>query len=222
MTLQLRPAFDTFIRYTSLNLFRDERIIGMQDNNTEIPEQEKELIDRVLDGNHRAFTELVRRYENMIYGFAFKICRNREKAEETFQDTFVNVYRKLHQFDGKAKFSTWLYSIVTNNCFMKNRQRKLDESSVQFEESDHTHGHVRPWTKTPLEEVMSQELKSQLDSAILALPVEYRIVFVLRDIEGLSAQETADILSLSVPAVKSRLHRARVFLREQLNEYMAS
>jgi RNA polymerase sigma-70 factor, ECF subfamily len=222
MTLQLKPIFDTFIWYISLNLFPDECIKGMQDNNTNIPEQDKELIERVLDGNHRAFTELVRRYENMIYGFAFKICRNREKAEETFQDTFVNVYRKLHQFDGKAKFSTWLYSIVTNNCFMKNRQRKLDEASVQFKESEHTHGHVRPWTKTPLEEVMSQELKSHLDSAILRLPVEYRIVFVLRDIEGLSAQETAEILSLSVPAVKSRLHRARVFLREQLNEYMAT
>lgn len=179
------------------------------------------IIKEIRDGQTDAFSELVRRYEDTVFSFAFKVCRNREKAEETVQDTFVNVFRKLHQFDGKSKFSTWLYSIVTNNCLMKNRQRKIDEASVEYNEHDHTSpgAHV-PDNPTPFEFVISREMQGQLDDAILSLPVDYRIVFVLRDIEGFSAQETANILNVSVAAVKSRLHRARSALREQLSEYM--
>jgi RNA polymerase sigma-70 factor, ECF subfamily len=182
---------------------------------------ETNLIKNILDGDTQAFHDLVRQYEDTVFSFAFKVCRNREKAEETVQDTFVNVYRKLHQFDGKSKFTTWLYSIVTNNCLMKNRQRKIDDASVQFDE-EHEHSHNRlSESPTPLETVMSDELRGQLDAAILKLPVEYRIVFVLRDIEGLSANETATVLKISVAAVKSRLHRARKALREHIVEYMA-
>jgi RNA polymerase sigma-70 factor, ECF subfamily len=181
---------------------------------------ETNLIKNILDGNTRAFNDLVRQYEDTVFSFAFKVCRNREKAEETVQDTFVNVYRKLHQFDGRSKFTTWLYSIVTNNCLMKNRQRKIDDASVQFdEEHEHLQDRLSEST-TPFETVMSDELRGQLDAAILKLPVEYRIVFILRDIEGLSANETATVLQLSVAAVKSRLHRARKALREHVSEYI--
>ncbi len=178
------------------------------------------LIKEILGGDTQAFSELVRRYEDTVFSFAFKVCRNREKAEEAVQDTFVNVYRKLHQFDGKSKFSTWLYSIVTNNCLMKNRQRKIDEASLRFED-DHEQSNVQVSDNpTPFESVMSEELRRQLDAAILTLPVDHRVVFVLRDIEGFTAQETASVLHLSVAAVKSRLHRARTALREQLSEYV--
>lgn len=192
-----------------------------------------ELIKRAQKGDERAFTELVRRYETLVYSFAFKVCRDSEKANEAWQDTFVNVFRKLHQFDGRSKFTTWLYSIVTNNCRMKHRQRKLDQASISIDAPDMSHdahgneidGHaaqtIPSWRDTPLESVMGKELKSVLDDAIKQLPYEYSVVFVLRDVEGLSAEETGKILKLSVPAVKSRLRRARVFLRERLNPYMA-
>jgi RNA polymerase sigma-70 factor (ECF subfamily) len=195
-------------------------------------EPDRALIARAASGDERAFARLVKQYESTVYSFAFKVCRDQEKAEEAWQDTFVNVYRKLGQFDGKSKFSTWLYSIVTNNCLMKHRRRKLDDAMVRFDElpgmqGGHDGGEkgtalqtIPSWKETPLHTVLGTELRSLLDRAIGRLPLDYRVVFVLRDIEGRSAEETATILSLSVPAVKSRLRRARVFLREQLNEYM--
>ena len=197
-------------------------------------ENEPELVRRAQKGDKRAFSLLVKQYESTVYGFAFKVCRNEEKAAETLQDTFVNVYRKLDQFNGKAKFSTWLYQIVTNNCLMKRRRSKLDESSVSIdspengaEDSDRG-GDGAPLQslillkQTPQDEMVNKELREILDNAILNLPMEQRIVFVLRDVEGRSSEETAKILKLSAPAVKSRLRRARVFLRAHLQEYIES
>jgi RNA polymerase sigma-70 factor (ECF subfamily) len=143
----------------------------------------------------------------------------------------VNVYRKLDQFNGKAKFSTWLYQIVTNNCLMNKRRSKLDKFSVSVEspESGAEDSGLRgdrerlqtlpSLQQTPQDEMVNKELRGKLDTAILKLPMEHRIVFILRDAEGRSAEEVAKILKLSVPAVKSRLRRARVFLRKQLQEY---
>jgi RNA polymerase sigma-70 factor (ECF subfamily) len=194
---------------------------------------DQEIIKRAQKGDERAFTEIVKRYETLVYSFAFKVCRDSDKASETWQDTFVNVYRKLHQFDGRSKFTTWLYSVVVNSCRMKRRQRKLDQASISIDGPELSHddagsdreGHtvqtVPSWKETPLDNVMGKELRTLLDSAIQKLPYDYRVVFVLRDVEGLSAEETGKILKLSVPAVKSRLRRARVFLRERLNPYMA-
>jgi RNA polymerase sigma-70 factor (ECF subfamily) len=190
---------------------------------------DEELIKRAKKGDERAFTQLVKKYESLVYSFAFKVCRDEEKASETWQDTFVNVFRKLHQFDGRSKFTTWLYSIVTNSCRMKRRQRKLDQASVSIDlPPDLQDDHEPPvqtipsWKDTPLDSVMDKELRDLLDDAIQQLPFDYRVVFVLRDVEGMSAEETGKILKLSVPAVKSRLRRARVFLRERLNPYMTS
>jgi RNA polymerase sigma-70 factor (ECF subfamily) len=192
---------------------------------------DEELIERAKKGDKRAFTHLVKRYESLVYSFAFKVCRDEEKASETWQDTFVNVFRKLHQFDGRSKFTTWLYSIVTNSCRMKRRRRKLDQASVSIESPVETHDDadhdqsvqtIPSWKDTPLDSVMDKELRTLLDEAIQQLPYDYRVVFVLRDVEGMSAEETGKILKLSVPAVKSRLRRARVFLRERLNSYMTA
>lgn len=192
-----------------------------------------EVIKRAQQGDDRAFTELVKRNETLVYSFAFKVCRDGDKASETWQDTFVNVYRKLHQFDGRSKFTTWLYSVVVNSCRMKRRQRKLDQASISIDVAEMSHDHsdgvrdghtaqtIPSWRDTPLDKVMDKELRSLLDSAIQKLPYDYRLVFLLRDVEGISAEEAGKILKLSVPAVKSRLRRARVFLREQLNSYMA-
>lgn len=188
-----------------------------------------ELIAQAKTGDTPAFTELVRRYEETVYRFSYKICRDRDKASETLQDTFVNVYRKLHLFDGKAKFSTWLYSIVTNNCLMKRRRRKLAEIEESLEAYDHPQAERGPGSKAPLPSdtetpadiVIGLELREVLDAAILKLPNDYRIVFVMRDIEGRSTEETASVLGLSVEATKSRLRRARAFLRDQLQPYMS-
>jgi len=199
---------------------------------TSEPTEDRLLIERARRGDQRAFSVLVRQYEDLVYRFAFHVCRDEEKAAETLQDTFINVFRKLKQFDGKSKFTTWLYRIVANNCLMKRRKRKIDLASLSIDQPEgfrddplrDEEGRViqtiPSWKETPLDRVMDGELRETLDRAIQQLPVEYRVVFVLRDIEEKTAGETAKILRLSVPAVKSRLRRARMFLREQLHGYM--
>ena len=199
---------------------------------TSEPTEDRLLIERARRGDQRAFSVLVRQYEDLVYRFAFHVCRDEEKAAETLQDTFINVFRKLKQFDGKSKFTTWLYRIVANNCLMKRRKRKIDLASFSIDQPEGFHDDplrddegsviqtIPSWKETPLDKVMDGELRDALDRAIQRLPVEYRVVFVLRDIEEKTAGETAKILRLSVPAVKSRLRRARMFLREQLHGYM--
>jgi RNA polymerase sigma-70 factor (ECF subfamily) len=189
---------------------------------------DEKLIAAAQGGDTRAFTELVRRYEETVYRFSYKLCRDREKAEETFQDTFINVFRKLSSFDGRSKFSTWLYTIVTNNCLMRHRQQKTRALEESLEALDHPatedgrFAHrVARWEKTPADVMLDKELRAQLERAIAKLLPDYRIVFTLRDIEGKSTEETAAIVGISPEAAKSRLRRARAFLREQLDPYMA-
>ena len=189
----------------------------------------RKLISRAKKGDQTAFTRLVQTYENLVYKYAFKLCRDQEKAEEAFQDTFVNVYKRLGQFDGRSKFSSWIYTIVSNNCLMKLRRSKLAQASVSIDdhsgnENDDRHGDdgstVPVWKDTPLDDVLRGEIRSVLDESISKLPPAYRAVFLLRDVEDRSARDTAKILGLSVAAVKSRLHRARSFLRAELHPYM--
>ncbi len=208
----------------------------MKTSNTHavIDSNELSLIRKAQDGDERAFARIVKDYETVVYSFAYKVCHDREMAEEAWQDTFVNVFRKLKQFDGKSKFSTWLYSIVVNNCLMKHRHTKLEQATVRIDVPEGFHedpvtdneGHtvqtIASWKDTPIDSLMNKELQSHLDKAIKKLPLDHRVVFILRDVEGQSAEAVSKILKLSVPAVKSRLRRARVFLREQLNEYMTT
>lgn len=184
------------------------------------------LISKIKAGDERAFSKLVQRYEQTVWGFAFKLCRDKEKAEESFQDTFVNVFRKIDQFDGRSKFSTWLYTIVANNCLMKRRKRKIEDLLESLDEAPDVEDaavqkQLVAWDNTPVESLLQGELKEQLDAAIQKLPDDYRIVFVLRDLEQKTAEETSKITGLSVPAVKSRLRRSRVFLRQQLHGFMS-
>jgi RNA polymerase sigma-70 factor, ECF subfamily len=194
----------------------------------ELEEQtDAQLIRASNEGNRAAFTALVRRYEETVYRFAFTVCRDREKADETLQDTFITVFRKLSTFDGKSKFSTWLYAVVTNHCLMKRRRRKLQDLEDPLEAYDEpptgAEGRqktpVARWDETPADIAHNRQLQEALENAILRLPVDYRAVFVLRDVEGNSNEETATILKISVEATKSRLRRARAFLRDQLQPY---
>jgi RNA polymerase sigma-70 factor (ECF subfamily) len=186
-----------------------------------------QLIQAIRQGDKAAFTSLMRRYEETVYKFSYKVCRDSGKAEEALQDTFINVYRKLDLFDGKSKFSTWLYSIVTNNCLMKRRKRKLDDLLESLDDPlTNNDGslleHVARWDETPSDVLLKKEFQIVLDNAIMKLPVDYRLVFVLRDLEEKSTEETAEILKISEEAAKSRLRRARAFLRAELGPYMSA
>ncbi len=179
---------------------------------------EEQLIEDAINGSRFALAELVKKYEQTVYNFAFKICRNKERAEHTMQETFLSMVKSLKQFSSKSKLSTWLYTIVSNHCLMLARsQKKYDYTTLENDEGLIDDKHIADWKFTPDKLTENSELKTVLDEAIQKLPHEYRIVFLLRDVEGLSTKETGEIVNLSVPAIKSRLHRARAFLRNELN-----
>ena len=180
---------------------------------------EQEIIESAKKGSVKAMAELVKNYEKTVYNFSFKICRDPEKAENTMQETFLSMVKSLHQFDGKSKLSTWLYRIVANHCLMEARKKKnvfysIDDDDALYEKNNY----AADWDSIPVNVVENDELKKILDKAIEKLSPEYRIVFMLRDVEGLSTEETGKITELSISAVKSRLHRARAFLRREINK----
>jgi RNA polymerase sigma-70 factor (ECF subfamily) len=180
---------------------------------------ELEIIEKAKKGDKKALTELVKRYEQTVFNFAFKICRNREKAEHTMQETFMSMVKSISQFSGNSKLSTWLYTVVSNHCLMLARsQKKYDYTSLDDDDTYLDEAHIADWKVTPDKVTENNELKDMLDDAIQKLPYDYRIVFLLRDVEGLSTEETGNIMKLSIPAVKSRLHRARAFLRNELDK----
>lgn len=182
---------------------------------------EVQLINQAQTGDRNALAELVKNYEKTVYNFSFKICRDPEKAENTMQETFMSMVKSLKQFDGKSKLSTWLYRVVVNHCLMDLRKKKHNFVSIDDDEGEVPEGHLIPdWKNVPADVVENNELKNILDEAINKLQPDYRVVFVLRDVNGLSTEETAKITDLSVPAVKSRLHRARSFLRNEIGKVM--
>jgi RNA polymerase sigma-70 factor (ECF subfamily) len=183
------------------------------------PMEETELIEKAKSGDKKALSEIVKRYEQTIYNFSFKICRDKNKAEQIMQETFYSMVKSLHQFDHNSKLSTWLYRIVSNHCLMMARKLKsrpfvsIDGDDSLFEEK-----FTADWSSLPYKNTENEELKRILDKAIQKLAPEYRMVFLLRDVEGLSTEEAAQVTDISIAALKSRLHRARAFLRKEINE----
>lgn len=181
--------------------------------------EEKEIIEKAQKGDKQALSDLIKKYEQTVYNFSFKICRNKERAENTMQETFLSMVKSINQFSGNSKLSTWLYTVVSNHCLMLARsQKKHEYTPIEDDESLIDEKDVADWSVSPLKVTENNELKEMLDKAVSKLDPEYRIVFMLRDIEGFSTEETAEMVQLSVPAVKSRLHRARAFLRNELNK----
>jgi len=178
---------------------------------------EKNLIEKAKKGDKHALAQLVKSHEKTVYNFSFKICRNKDLAENIMQETFLSMVKSLHQFDGNSKLSTWLYRIVSNHCLMEYRKMKKHFLSLDDEEVPEKSRESSDWSAVPSFEIENNELKDILDNAINKLPPDYRIVFILRDVNGFSTEETGNIINLSVPAVKSRLHRARAFLRDEIN-----
>jgi RNA polymerase sigma-70 factor (ECF subfamily) len=184
---------------------------------------ESVLVDAARNGDVGAFEQLVRRYDRNIFRIAQRITQNREDAEDVVQDAFLKAFQNLGQFQGQSKFYTWLVRIAVNEALMRLRRRRpermvsLDEE-IRTEE-DSMPREVADWSPNPEQLYSQAELKDILSKTIQGLPLGFRTVFVLRDMEALSTEETAEALNLSIPAVKSRLLRARLQLRERLNKF---
>jgi len=192
-----------------------------------LPLADSELVKRAQRGNAPAFEELVKRYERKVYNIAYRMLSNEEEAKDALQDTFIRAYRFIKKFKGDSSFYTWLYRITTNVCLTRLKRRKGKESvTVSLDEpiqndddtvrelSDETHG----------PEILFKRRQTQqaIQNAISELPSDYRSVIVLRDLQGLSNKEVSKALRLSIAAVKSRLHRGRIFLRNRLSKYIVA
>ena len=181
---------------------------------------ESALVARAQAGDQSAFTTLVDHYQRKIYRVGKNITQNNEDAEDVLQETFLKAYEHLGGFQGNSKFYTWIVRIAVNEALMKLRKRKgdrfvsLDEPIETGEEE--VKREIAVWEDNPEQRYSREEMQRILDEAVDDLKPDFRTVFVLRDIEELSTEETAEALGISVPAVKSRLLRARLALREKL------
>jgi RNA polymerase sigma-70 factor (ECF subfamily) len=184
---------------------------------------ETSLVAQARLGDMGAFTELAERYQRNIFRLAQNITQNREDAEDVLQETFLKAYQHLPEFEGHSKFYTWIVRIAVNEALMKLRKRKWDKT-VWLDEpvsvgEDSVAREIAVWEDNPEQRYSQEELRDILDKAVNGLAAPYRTVFALRDMEGLSTEETAQALELSVPAVKSRLLRARLQLRDKLTAF---
>lgn len=173
-------------------------------------------------GDTAAFEELVSRYERKIFRLTMNITGNREDAEDAMQDAFLKSYSHLDSFQGDSRFYTWLVRIAANEALMRLRKRRPNQVSLDEPvegEEDLMPREVQDWGPGPEQRFAQTEMRGILSSVIEELEPEYRVVFVLRDIEELSTEETAEAIGISIPAVKSRLLRARLKLREKLDRY---
>ena len=181
------------------------------------------LVAQARLGDSGAFNELAERYQRNIFRLAQNITQNREDAEDVLQEAFLKAYEHLPDFHGDSKFYTWIVRIAVNEALMKLRKRKWDKT-VWLDEpvdtgEDAIAREIAVWEDNPEQRYSKEELHDILDKAVNGLAPPYRTVFVLRDMEGLSTEETAEALELSVPAVKSRLLRARLQLRDKLTAF---
>jgi RNA polymerase sigma-70 factor (ECF subfamily) len=190
-----------------------------------IKDKDFDLIRAINSGQTDKFHDLVKRYEQKLYNFSLRMCRDHSDAEDMIQETFLNVFRYLKDFRYETKFKNWLYKVAASTCIKKRRKSKFapekELSLDDFLPANETEvpDHVPDWALMPLDKLLNQELSSTINQEILSLPKKYRLVIVLRDIEGFSTAETAQILNLSPSNVKVRLHRARLYLRDKLKGY---
>jgi RNA polymerase sigma-70 factor (ECF subfamily) len=189
-----------------------------------VREDEAQLVSASKAGESAAFEELVNRYERKIFRLGMNITQNREDAEDVMQDAFMKAYQHLDRFQGDSRFYTWLVRIAVNEALMKLRKRRpnqvsLDEPLSDSDGDDSYFREIEDWGPSPEKRFAQTELNEILNSVISELDPIFRVAFLLRDVEGLSTEETAQILGISTAAVKSRLLRARLKLRQKLNKY---
>jgi RNA polymerase sigma-70 factor, ECF subfamily len=182
--------------------------------------RERDLIARVQRGEHDLFYELVRPYERRVYAAAVAILRNEADAEDVSQEAMLKAFAKIRQFRGEARFSTWLIQITVNEALMRRRRERtvvtegIDDR--RDEEGEYVPRDFADWREIPSEALERKEIRHSLAEALAALDHKYREVFMLRDMEQLNIQETAETLGISTAAVKTRLLRARLMLRDLL------
>ena len=189
-------------------------------------EDDRELLTRAQAGDMSAFESLVGKHEDKVYGLALRMTRSEADAAEITQVTFLSAYQHLSEFRGEAAFGSWVHRIAANNALMRLRRQKVvdivsDElAGPEFtERGSLADGPESDWSKRADDKVLEDELGRAIQAATDALPEGYREVFLLKDVEGLSYEEISEMVGISVPAVKSRLHRARLALREAIDAF---
>ena len=177
------------------------------------------LIKEWRHGDASSYEELTKRYAAKIYSLALRLMKDPEDAEEVLQDVFVTIYRKIESFEGKSSFSSWLYRVTFNAALMKLRKRRT-ANSISLEDAltqiNLSSAQISVNQAEAERAATRGQLAAALEEEVQRLPAEYRMVFVLKDVDGLTSREVSKILDISVPAVKSRLHRARLMMRRRL------
>ena len=188
--------------------------------------KDDELVTQVQQGSYSAFDELVSRYAARLYSMGRRMCGgNDEDAKDMLQETFIGAFKGMDGFRGESKFSVWLFQIAKHACMrMRRKSKYAPRETLSLEELAPNGDEIKTlsiadWRKTPIDELLNKELHGVLDEAMRLLPPDYRMVLLLRDVEGFSAEETGQIVGASIPAVKSRLHRARLFARKHVHSY---
>lgn len=195
-----------------------------RDNSAEVIE-DVELVRRARAGDIEAFDTLLSRHQQRVLRVVLSIVKEPMDAEEVAQEVFLTVFEKIDKFRGDASFTTWLHRVAVNAALMQRRKKKadrsvpLDEVMPAFDDKGMIAANVGDWTQRAEDPVLQQEARAVIEAAVDKLEEIYRTVFTLRDIQGFSTEETAAILDLSIAAVKTRLHRARLFLRSELADY---
>jgi RNA polymerase sigma-70 factor (ECF subfamily) len=182
------------------------------------------LISQFKAGSMDAMEKIVERYEDQIFTFGLKMCGHLQDAEDIVQETFLNAFRYLKDFREETKLRNWLFKIAARVCYRKRRKKKFEPDrelsldSFVMKDGLTSNYEIPDLSNNPSEQLERNELKQIINTSILSLPPKYRFVFNLRDIEGFNTKETSEILGISTQAVKTRLHRARLFLREKISE----
>jgi RNA polymerase sigma-70 factor (ECF subfamily) len=192
------------------------------------PDGSADLVERARQGDYEAFEELVRRHQGRVYAVALGIVKNAAEAEEVAQETFISAFEHLDGFRGEAKFSSWLFRVATNHALMRLRKKRPEPQGDlhaleprMSSEGTSPFNALSQWARRPDEAASSKEVQEALDASLDALPEEDRAMLLLRSIDGTSHQELATLFSTTIPAVKSRLHRARLHLRALLDERLS-
>jgi RNA polymerase sigma-70 factor (ECF subfamily) len=189
-----------------------------------LPEDVIDLAE-LQQGSRAAFAQVVDLYADRLYNLALKLTGDALEAEDVLQETFLSAFRNINRFEGRSSIGTWLYRIAYNTVMMRHRKKQPETVSIDepvtFDDGESMPRQFFDWCCLPESDLLSSEALLHMEEAIQILPEALRSVFILRDIEGLSTAEAGEVLGLSAPAIKSRLHRARLFLRERLSEYFS-
>ena len=199
-----------------------ENILVKSANSEMVKLNDLELVKLIKkEKNQEAFQEIINRYAGKIYNLSYRITRSKEDAEEALQDTFIAVFSKIDSFKEESTFSSWLYRVTSNAAFMVIRKRKKSEAVSMSESEDFTSSQVM--LKSTYEDAnyisTRHELQERLELAILKLPKDYSEIFIMRDVDRYSNKKISRLLNLSIPAVKAKIHRARLLLRKELLTY---